>query len=478
MQGETGLEPTDVQQALESVDIFKEAKIDENLVGNTFYLDYSYANILVPDVQKQKVGGLPQGSLLVAFYNSDQSVDEALLLRVLEPTALPTNSEAINSTGLASGLKCRILGSFYRGADGKTQFGADVENSFGAHGYRVYKPQDRVLEYVVNYRDGSVVHGDASAVRIGAVRYSSSQRIAPQSVAAVCVTPTDLLGKRSGLFGGTSNTVKQLVRATVQMSDKAKLALKDATADTAAFDDERNPSLPIGQIIFDVNGRYANEHLQDTGTALSVVYKERTVRYSILKKNGFKKLVNSTKDLTATEVNPVFQEIVDELRKGKIVIVDLSQGSPDVQQYLCGRICRSVLNDALERFMGNKPTNFVQVYFEDALALYPNGKKKDLKNIYNRLVNEGEKLSLGLLYVTQEASTINSSLLKSTQNWVITHLNNEDEICELRKYYDFADFADSLSKYSAGSDEGFVRIKMHSNAFTVPVQIDTFAAAE
>jgi len=61
--------------------------------------------------------------------------------------------------------------------------------------------------------------------------------------------------------------------------------------------------------------------------------------------------------------------------------------------------------------------------------------------------------------------------LKNTQNWFISHLNNRDELKALEKYYDFADFSNSIIR---NSDVGYARVKTYSNNFIIPVQIKLF----
>ena len=657
---------TETIQKLASIDIFTEAKNKENFVGRPFYLDYDKAYLLIADAWKMKVGGIPQGSLLLAFYENEDNVAEALLLRALHPTKLPTDNDVISSmieyykdniktSGGGSqlddftryefsfsGLECRIVGTFYKDKADKVIFGADVENFYSAHNYSVYKPRDKVLEVISNLRDGDYIPGNANDVRIGKVRYSSSRRFQEdEDDVPVYISPLDFLGKRTALFGmtrtGKSNTVKRVIQATVEISNKSNLELAkpidDVENNLDPFNKDSAPKYPVGQIIFDINGEYANANMQDEGTAIFELFKDNVIRYSVLEKEGFlvmktnfytdvlagfelvksylqydnadyvgsflaidltepddpqdysaknryerkvaaylcclhrsgfktpsgfmvrfkgnkeleeivsgdptqgmtlEKAANwfsaiwdnydsydflrdykkkhpegrewADEDLkailvflsrktrpggnatvsgynklrgvinlhTQTAEKPFQAEIKEALRHGKIVIIDLSQGDPDIQRLYSERICQEIFQDTMGRFISNKPNNFIQFYFEEAHNLFPRKEDKDLSQIYNRLAKEGAKLNLGLIYATQEVSSISPNILKNTQNWFIMHLNNEDEIREIRKYYDFSDFAENLIRFSANTDKGFVRMKTYSNPFVVPVQIDRF----
>lgn len=686
-----------------SIDILQKGRKKDWFVGRPFYIDYNRMNVLISDAWKHKVGGIPQGTFLLAFYDGEDGVEEALLLRALGPTKLPTDNEVVSSmieyykdgmdtAGRAgaerrnakldtftryefsfSGLDCRILGSFYKveekfieaGEEKEriiTEFGADLENFYSANNYQVYKPTGEVLEKIVNQRDRDDVHGSEKEFPIGRVRYSSSRRFQKNmDEVTVYISPKDFLGKRTALFGmtrtGKSNTVKKVIEATVEISRKAKSELPPKIINNNAspsglnlfqvqdnlepLDRDGAPKYPIGQIIFDVNGEYANANMQDDGTAIFELYESDVTRYSVLEKPGFRVMkVNFYKEIQtgfelisnyfrekkdssdylnnflavsmekpddydtdrsvkvrydrkraaylcclrragfkppagftvrfmgAKDINEQVKEggidpnkgislddaviwfsnvwdnynewgyfdnykkekgrewadddlqamlamltrhkrpgtssvvsgwqklkvtdlltlhtnqtdtafeivITEELRQGRIIIVDLSQGSPEVKNMFSERLCRRIFDDAMERFINNLPNNFIQFYYEEAHNLFPKKEDKDLSQIYNRIAKEGAKLNLGMIYATQEVSSISSNILKNTQNWFIAHLNNEDELRELKKYYDFEDFTESLVRFSASNDKGFVRMKTYTNPYVVPVQIDRFLA--
>ena len=189
---------------------------------------------------------------------------------------------------------------------------------------------------------------------------------------------------------------------------------------------------------------------------------------------GFRILKEIVPQHTSTVQIAFDEDILTQLRAGRIVIVDLSLGDESVQRMYTERITRKIFQDSMRRFTQTLPNNFIQFTFEEAHNLFPKKEDKDLSQIYNRLAKEGAKLNLGLVYATQEVSSISSNILKATQNWFISHLNNDDEIKELRKYYDFSDFTDSLIRFSQETDKGFVRMKAYSNAFVIPVQVDQF----
>jgi len=169
------------------------------------------------------------------------------------------------------------------------------------------------------------------------------------------------------------------------------------------------------------------------------------------------------------------QEILDELVAGKIVIVDLSRGTETVLQYASERIVNHVLIDAAARFAAGQEPRRIQIYIEEAHRLFDRDRMKmpDEADPYVRLAKEAAKFKIGLVYATQEVSSVDPIILSNTSNWVVTHLNNHAEVRELSKYYDFEDFAQLTLQ---AEDVGFVRLKTKSGRYIVPTQVDLFDA--
>ncbi|WP_240332385.1 hypothetical protein [Helicobacter suis] len=172
--------------------------------------------------------------------------------------------------------------------------------------------------------------------------------------------------------------------------------------------------------------------------------------------SGFKALMGMDKLHSKEGSGDSKKKIDSALRAGEIVLLDLSTASGAVQEKYISRLCAYIFQQSMDKFTSERTPEFIQMYFEEAHNIFPKDDK-DLKNIYNRLAKEGAKLNIGISYSTQEVSSIAPSILKNTQNWFISHLNNKDEVKILEKYYDFSDFSQSIIR---NSDVGLLESKL------------------
>jgi hypothetical protein len=261
-------------------------------VGEVYSISYESALVLIHDHYRKQVGGIPSLSFLIAtrldptvvidYKKEDSSV---LLLRVMDAAPLPNSFEAervrvetaqrasgeslhwdsedfmdphTNSLLSFAGIKCRVIGTFFLDKrsekssedDLVLKFGSDLSNYYPNQGLKVYKPNDRALSLIVNYRDPDRMDLSTNqSVVIGNIRYASTNRsFQGVSNVEVKILPADLLSQKTALFGmtrtGKSNTTKIILQSVFNLR----------------FGD--NP-LRVGQIVFDPNGEYANENIQD-----------------------------------------------------------------------------------------------------------------------------------------------------------------------------------------------------------------------
>lgn len=165
----------------------------------------------------------------------------------------------------------------------------------------------------------------------------------------------------------------------------------------------------------------------------------------------------------------VATEILEHLDVGKIVILDLSAGPVEIRDVLSERIARQIFQRQMNKLNAGEVPQNVVLYVEEAHNLI--GKKTELTTTWPRIAKEGAKAKIAFVYATQEPSSVHPNILANTENWFVTHLNNDDELKTLGKFYDFGDFLASLK---TAQDVGFARIKTLSAPFVIPTQINRF----
>ena len=203
---------------------------------------------------------------------------------------------------------------------------------------------------------------------------------------------------------------------------------------------------------------------------LNVLARENSRKTDI---RGWRAIAPYTPYHSAKRSRDVVQEIHTHLLNGKIVILDLSAGPNEVRTVLSKRIAQNIFDHSFNVMNSGKTPQNIVIYVEEAHNLI--GRKDALTDTWPRIAKEGAKANIAFVYATQEPSSIHPNILANTENWFVTHLNNEDELKALGKFYDFADFHASLK---TAQDVGFARIKTLSSPFVIPTQIKRFTPEE
>ena len=130
-----------------------------------------------------------------------------------------------------------------------------------------------------------------------------------------------------------------------------------------------------------------------------------------------------------------------------------------------------LIAEQLAKFTAGKAVPRIQVMVEEAHNLFQADRYRQGTDVWVKLAKEASKLSIGLVYATQEVTGVAHQVLANTKNWVVAHLNNSKEVQELSRFYDFQAHAESIIK---ADDKGYVRLKTMSSPYIVPVQIDRY----
>lgn len=174
---------------------------------------------------------------------------------------------------------------------------------------------------------------------------------------------------------------------------------------------------------------------------------------------------------STTSVRRVEEQVWEDMQAGRLAIVDLAHGSGDVSKTISESTVNYLLSRANERFRSGQDAVPFQIVVEEAHNLFERGVKDVAGNPWVRLSKEAAKYQIGLVYATQEVSSVDQRILSNTSNWLVAHLNSDNETRELSHYYDFKTWAGSIRRVE---DQGFIRMKTYSGKYIVPVQVAKF----
>lgn len=270
-------------------------------VGYVLDIGYNTVTIITSDPFKIAVGGIPRNSLLIMVPALEQILgvgsnnldkQEILpphftVLRVLESAPTPLSKEVqqtyfelqkksmpeldvFTQSELQWGaLKTAILGMFYPHPEkvDEVEFSGDLNNFLSAHKYRVYAPDEQLLNLMVNAMIPKENRFQIGLLRLTECRMPLPNR--PHPRVPVFVSTKDFMGTRAAMFGktrlGKSNIVKLIIQSLIETTKGT-----------------RN----VGQLIFDIDGEYANDNPQDDAMSIRSAYPDRCRVYALTPKDG------------------------------------------------------------------------------------------------------------------------------------------------------------------------------------------------
>lgn len=256
-------------------------------VGYVLELGYDTAKIITSDPYKLAVGGIPRGSFLIMTpINAGDTPPHFTLLRVTGVSPTPLSNQVqqtyfelhkksmpeldvwTQSELQWGALDCDVLGMFYANPEDmqKLEFSGAVNNVVSAHRYKVFAPDEALLKLIVSgmvKTEQRVAIGNLRTMECGLFSNGTVTNI------PVEISMRDFKGCRTAMFGktrlGKSNVVKLLAQGMLNVT---------------AQDNS------VGQLIFDINGEYANDNPQDGNRSLRSTNEDRCQVYALTERAG------------------------------------------------------------------------------------------------------------------------------------------------------------------------------------------------
>jgi Helicase HerA, central domain len=273
------------EEAVEKAKRYNESRF----VGYVLDIGYDEITIITCDPFKVNVGGIPRNSLLIMVPDSFEQNGTSIpphftLLRVLDSAPTPLTKEVqqtyfelqkksmpeldvFTQSELQWGaLKTQVLGMFYPHPvlQDSCEFSGDLNNYVSAHKYKIFSPDDKLLDLVNNEIVPKENRFAIGKLRLTECRLPLPNK--PQPNVDIFLSTSDFKGCRTAMFGktrlGKSNVVKLIVQSLIETTKLTK---------------------DVGQLIFDIDGEYANDNPQNL--SLKTAFPEKCVVYALEKKD-------------------------------------------------------------------------------------------------------------------------------------------------------------------------------------------------
>lgn len=281
-------------------------------------------------------------------------------------------------------LKTEVLGMFYPHPEQRNsiEFSGDLNNFVSAHKYHIYAPDDTLLHLITNSIVPQTNRFCVGKLRLTECRLPLINR--EKTNVDVHLSTNDFLASRTAMFGktrlGKSNVVKLVIQSLLETTDpnKSVYEVKLPTLQVLKNDEKYSKELltylyskrdtkfegidqfrtgvlnqapdlenhisyfesifktSVGQLIFDINGEYANDNPQDGNKSIRSAYEDRCVVYALSKKPS-----TPSKQLQINfyehpkESHKLLTPILEATGRGNSIYVDnfLEVDVPGIQEY-------------------------------------------------------------------------------------------------------------------------------------------------
>jgi uncharacterized protein DUF87 len=171
-------------------------------------------------------------------------------------------------------------------------------------------------------------------------------------------------------------------------------------------------------------------------------------------------------------------EVLNAVSENKTIFIDLSREDAELVRVTSEEITEAIFDHFLGIFNSNpNDSHSVLIYYEEAQNLFPlQPQYNKVQTIYTKVAKEGGAIGVGMVYITQSPTVVDSDLLGQTDNFFSVAMSNTKDVEKLIELKET--FEDHRSDILESVSKGYAMMDVLSNERVIPVQVGhLFASA-